>query len=256
MKERVNNWKTLLHKAIEHISRSGAPDIPWTLGGGTSLFLEFGHRYSQDIDIFLPNPQMLGFLSPRIADEIHEDRDFLQYGEQAEYIKLYFTCGQVDFIAAGNITSCPPSRKVFDDKMVTVDHPAEVVLKKLFYRGGSRKIRDVFDIAVVYNEYPVAMIQSTPVLGERLKDIKEKFAEMITDELWRENIEQEIQVFDKWRPIIPCVHDICALFFAHAERYCKTGEHRDEASLWEEVRKLINNSLPEISETTRYDGIT
>ncbi len=32
----------------------------WTLGGGTALMLQIDHRESQDIDIFLSDPQLLG----------------------------------------------------------------------------------------------------------------------------------------------------------------------------------------------------
>lgn len=40
----------------------------WTFGGGTVLMLRYGHRVSKDIDIFVPNPQYLGYVNPRISD--------------------------------------------------------------------------------------------------------------------------------------------------------------------------------------------
>jgi hypothetical protein len=30
---------------------------PWTFGGGTVLMLGFDHRFSKDIDLFVPDPQ-------------------------------------------------------------------------------------------------------------------------------------------------------------------------------------------------------
>lgn len=29
----------------------------WTFGGGTAMMLQIDHRISQDVDIFLPDPQ-------------------------------------------------------------------------------------------------------------------------------------------------------------------------------------------------------
>ena len=34
----------------------------WTFGGGTALMLQIDHRESDDVDIFLPDPQLLPFL--------------------------------------------------------------------------------------------------------------------------------------------------------------------------------------------------
>jgi hypothetical protein len=34
----------------------------WTLGGGTAMMLQIGHRESDDVDIFLSDPQLLGLL--------------------------------------------------------------------------------------------------------------------------------------------------------------------------------------------------
>lgn len=40
----------------------------WTFGGGTVLMLRIGHRQSKDIDLFVPDPQYLGYLNPRLSD--------------------------------------------------------------------------------------------------------------------------------------------------------------------------------------------
>lgn len=39
-----------------------------TLGGGTALMLQIGHRDSRDIDLFLPDPQLLGWIAAALAD--------------------------------------------------------------------------------------------------------------------------------------------------------------------------------------------
>ena len=64
-------WQTLLAHAftlVDEIARRGISDPFWTFGGGTVLMLRHGHRLSKDIDIFVPDPQYLGFVSPRLSD--------------------------------------------------------------------------------------------------------------------------------------------------------------------------------------------
>jgi hypothetical protein len=63
-------WKNLFLKTlslIDEIDRHGMKDPFWTFGGGTVLMLRYAHRNSIDIDIFVPDPQSLGFVSPRLS---------------------------------------------------------------------------------------------------------------------------------------------------------------------------------------------
>jgi len=52
-------------RIIEEIKKHGTSDPFWTFGGGTVLMLRYQHRLSKDIDIFVPDPQYLGFVTPR-----------------------------------------------------------------------------------------------------------------------------------------------------------------------------------------------
>ena len=64
-------WQELLLHAlriIDDIKKHGTIDPFWTFGGGTVLMLRYQHRMSKDIDIFVPDPQYLGFLTPRLSD--------------------------------------------------------------------------------------------------------------------------------------------------------------------------------------------
>ena len=71
-------WEKLLPRAltlIDEISRYGGIKDPfWTLGGGTVLMFRHHHRLSKDIDIFVPDPQYLGFVTPRLSDTAGYDR--------------------------------------------------------------------------------------------------------------------------------------------------------------------------------------
>ena len=53
---------------IDSVAKSGTVFEPWSFGGGTVLMRKFRHRFSKDIDIFVPDPQYLGHVSPRLND--------------------------------------------------------------------------------------------------------------------------------------------------------------------------------------------
>jgi len=64
-------WRALLTQAlllIDELSVRGLTDPFWTLGGGTVLMFRYRHRRSKDIDIFVPDPQYLGHVTPRLSD--------------------------------------------------------------------------------------------------------------------------------------------------------------------------------------------
>lgn len=62
-------WEVLFQRAlrlVDDIQRHGGLADPfWTFGGGTVLMFRYGHRLSKDIDIFVPDPQYLGYVTPR-----------------------------------------------------------------------------------------------------------------------------------------------------------------------------------------------
>jgi predicted HTH domain antitoxin len=65
-------WQVLLQhalKLIDEIQKMGGVTNPtWTFGGGTVLMLRYQHRLSKDVDIFVADPQYLGFVTPRLSD--------------------------------------------------------------------------------------------------------------------------------------------------------------------------------------------
>lgn len=82
-------WQDLLRHAyvlIDEIARHGISDPVWTLGGGTVLMLRHQHRLSKDIDIFVPDPQYRGYVSPRLSDVAESVTQ--DYVEGPGYIKL------------------------------------------------------------------------------------------------------------------------------------------------------------------------
>lgn len=96
---REGAWKALWPRALvltDHLEDQ-ISNAFWTFGGGTVLMLRIAHRQSKGIDLFVPDPQYLGYINPRlseVAENISSD-----YGEAAEYIKLYLREGEIDVVA-------------------------------------------------------------------------------------------------------------------------------------------------------------
>jgi predicted nucleotidyltransferase component of viral defense system len=151
-------WKDLLGHAIrlvDEIALHGTKDPFWTLGGGTVLMLRYRHRRSKDIDIFVPDPQFLGHVSPRlseVAEAIATD-----YVEAASFVKLIRAEGEIDFVASENLTQAPFETWTLLKRKVRVETAAEIVAKKLWHRGDRLSARDLFDLSLVIEREPEAL---------------------------------------------------------------------------------------------------
>ena len=147
----TSQWKRLFVIACELIEQVNQEQVLidcWTFGGGTALMLQIGHRDSYDVDIFLHDPQLLGFLDPAKNDFEFTLMPSSYSGDGSRHIKLSFEgMGDIDYIVAG--FQSDPGYKVRPilDREVKVETPGEIIAKKIVYRGASIRPRDVFDIA-------------------------------------------------------------------------------------------------------------
>jgi Nucleotidyl transferase AbiEii toxin, Type IV TA system len=158
-------WQVLLGHAftlIDEISQYGIKDPVWTFGGGTVLMLRHGHRLSKDIDIFVPDPQYLGFVSPRLSDVAESVTH--DYVEGPGYIKLLRPEGEIDFVASPNLTRSPFELWQLLGRQVKVETSAEIVAKKLWHRGDRATARDLFDLALVIEREPQALASASEFL--------------------------------------------------------------------------------------------
>lgn len=154
-------WQELLRHAfslVDEIHQHGIKDPLWTFGGGTVLMLRHGHRLSKDIDIFVPDPQYLGFVSPRLSDAAESVTH--DYVEGPGYIKLLRPEGEIDFVASPNLTQSPFEVWNLLGRQVRVETSAEIVAKKLWHRGDRATARDLFDLALVIEQEPEALISA------------------------------------------------------------------------------------------------
>lgn len=147
-------WKCLLEKAfslIDSIASDGYTIPRWSLGGGTVLMFYYGHRKSKDIDIFIPDPQFLGYVNPRLGgrgEDVTTD-----YKDAADYVKLFLPDGEIDFIASSTLTESPFEEHEVLGRKILLETPIEIVAKKLWYRGDRATSRDLLDIALVIEHH-------------------------------------------------------------------------------------------------------
>ena len=177
----VGVWQGLLQHAyslIDEISVHGIQNPFWTFGGGTVLMLRHRHRMSKDIDIFVPDPQYLGYVSPRLSDVAEAVSD--KYVEGPGYIKLLRPEGEIDFVASPNLTSNPFELWELLGRRIKVETSAEIVAKKLWHRGDRATARDLFDLALVIEREPLALATASSFLirhrDEFLKQVDQRKA--------------------------------------------------------------------------------
>jgi predicted nucleotidyltransferase component of viral defense system len=152
-------WIGLLQQAfrlLDGIHNNGIKAPFWTFGGGTVLMLRYQHRMSKDIDIFVPDPQYLGFVSPRLSDIAEEISQ--EYVEGNGFVKLIRPEGEIDFVASPNLTIQPFEVWNLLGRKVRVETAAEIVAKKLWHRGDRVTARDVFDLSLVIEREPQALL--------------------------------------------------------------------------------------------------
>jgi len=143
-------WKKSLSKAISYLKSARIPINEWAFGGGTALLHYYQHRYSKDIDIFLTDAQYLTMLTPRLNDFIGNDCEYAGAEEQSNFLKIKLKSKDfIDFIVAPNLTRNPHQKIKICGKIINVETPQEIVIKKIFYRADQFKSRDIFDFAVV-----------------------------------------------------------------------------------------------------------
>lgn len=149
------SWEMLFAQAltlIGEIAKHGRDDPFWTFGGGTALMLRYGHRFSKDIDIFVPDPQSLGFVTPRLSDVAESITT--DYVEAAGYVKLYLPEGEIDFVATPNLTAPGFEVETILGHQVRVETSVEIIAKKMWHRGDKITGRDIFDFALIVEREP------------------------------------------------------------------------------------------------------
>ena len=137
-------WPRLLALALEALDTL-PPATNWTWGGGTALAIRFNHRISLDIDIFLTDAAAMRLLSPQRNAIVRAITD--KWQEPGHYLKLLRQEGEIDFIVSALRTEPGHEPWAFEGRNLPLETAAEVLAKKLYWRGSRVLARDVFDLA-------------------------------------------------------------------------------------------------------------
>jgi hypothetical protein len=196
-------WEILFERAlaiIDSVRSAGLEIEGWSFGGGTVLMRRHHHRLSKDIDIFLPDPQYLGHLTPRLNTVVESITP--NYIEQHKFVKLYFDEGEIDFVAAGPLTTEPFTEEIIFGRTVLVETSTEIIAKKVWHRAVDFTARDIFDLAMVAEKESEALHSIAPVLRDRRSAILQRINE--SDRILRETFNQ-LEALDYVRTYDACV---------------------------------------------------
>jgi hypothetical protein len=155
-------WAALFESALtltDHLATVIENPV-WTFGGGTVLMLRLNHRHSRDIDLFVPDPQYLGHMTPRLCDVAESLTT--EYVEAAEYVKLLLPTGEIDIVVGASLTTQPWEVVAHKARQILVETNAEIIAKKLYHRGNQAKARDLFDLCAVADLDPAAIEHAAP----------------------------------------------------------------------------------------------
>jgi hypothetical protein len=199
---RPGPWAALFKSALtltDHLATViGKP--MWTFGGGTVLMLRLNHRYSRDIDLFVPDPQYLGHVTPRLSDAA--ENLTTEYVEAAEYVKLLLPAGEIDIVVGQPLTDQPWEVVMHRGRQILVETNAEILAKKIYHRGDQAKARDLFDLCAVADLDPSAIGQAAPFF----KRYGEAFITRLTADVgYIEEDFAQIQRIDYKRPFDECL---------------------------------------------------
>ena len=123
------------------------------------MMLQIGHRESNDVDIFLSDPQLLSFLDPQKHDFQFEIWPTDYAGDGASFQKLAFKdIGEIDFIVGHAMTSSPTRPTTIEGETILLETIPEIITKKIYHRGASIKPRDIFDIAAAAEQHADSII--------------------------------------------------------------------------------------------------
>jgi hypothetical protein len=163
------------------------------------------HRFSKDVDIFIPDPQYLTHLTPRL----NNDAEIMtsHYIEHQGSLKLIFPEGEIDFVVAGPLTPNPTNIEVLFGRKINIETSTEIIAKKIWHRGADFTARDIFDLAMVAEKEPKALVGIKPILQDRRDailtrigkyeaDLRETFAALETIE-YRRSFDECVELATK-----------------------------------------------------------
>jgi hypothetical protein len=125
-------WRTVRRLAGEGILE------PWTLAGGTALALQIGHRYSEDLDFFRPEP----FDPERLTGELSAIGRVKVQSRSADTLQALVAGLRLSFLRA----QAPLLFPGIAYRGLTLADPRDIAVMKLVAIGGRGSRRDFVDL--------------------------------------------------------------------------------------------------------------
>ena len=144
-----------------------------------------GHRVSYDADLFLTDAQYLGALSPRLSDLAATLGR--SYDESANGVKIVTTKGDIDFLVSRNMLADKPILETIAGHETPTHTNAEILAKKIEFRGFGFTHRDMFDLAVLIDLEPEtverAVAACSPIAVDQAVACIDAKIDMLAEEL-------------------------------------------------------------------------
>ena len=122
-------------------------------GGGTALAIYyFQHRLSFDVDLFVQDPQIITYLSPK-----HWIEDSQAFGDEAyidfaHHIRVLSSKNKIKLdvlVAQDNLANCfIDDSNILFNTTVHVESIEDIIAKKIIYRRAENFTRDIIDIGI------------------------------------------------------------------------------------------------------------
>jgi hypothetical protein len=182
-RRRPSEWRRLFLIAANLIDqlreKAGGHEFEWSFGGGTAMMIQIGHRESHDIDIFLHDPQLLGFIDPSKNQLSFGMVPAAHLGDGLRFQKFAFEgLGEVDFIVAGPLTGRPFEKREVEGRSAWLETIPEIIAKKVYYRGAEAKPRDIFDIAASARSHRGDVIGALRAFPSHVARTRERLARL------------------------------------------------------------------------------
>jgi hypothetical protein len=137
-----------LFEASEPVNRAEH----WAIGGGAGLELLWKHRQARDLDVFLYNPMVFAFLSPRTND--FYERIGIDAAEGIDSISWRSGGVDISIVCTAPLTDSIAEKFSFEDQIINIESPHEILARKLHHRASSLTVNDLFDVAHYVQLYP------------------------------------------------------------------------------------------------------
>ncbi|MER8523372.1 nucleotidyl transferase AbiEii/AbiGii toxin family protein [Mesorhizobium sp. M1076] len=180
---RPSEWRRLFAIAADLIDqlreKAGGFEFEWSFGGGTAMMIHINHRESHDVDIFLDDPQLLGFIDPSKSQLSFSTGPAAYDGDGTRFQKFAFEgLGEIDFIVAGALTGTPFEKREVEGRSVWLETIPEIIAKKVYYRGAEARPRDIFDIAAAARSHRAGVVGALRAFPDRVARTRERLAEL------------------------------------------------------------------------------